>query len=59
MKIYKEQCLCIHHNINIKLFSRYDVETHKKKLIIHVWYAWPTSWLPCKSHTANCIIFRL
>ena len=41
-RIYKEQHLCIHPNGNIRLFSRYDVENTQVKLIIHVWYAWPT-----------------
>ena len=41
IKIYKEQQLCIYHNINIRLFSRYDVENTQVKLIIHVWYAQP------------------
>ena len=58
IKIYKEQCLCIHHNVNIRLFSRYDVENTQAKLIIHVWYAWLTYQLPHKSHMANCIIFK-
>ena len=40
------------------LFSRYDVENTQVKLIIHVWYAWLTSWLPHKSHMANNVIFK-
>ena len=58
IKIYKEQCLCIHYSINIRLFSRYDVETTQAKLIIHAWYARPTCQLPRKSHMANSIIFK-
>ena len=42
----------------IRLFSRYDVENTQVKLIIYVWYAWQTSWLPHKSHMADCIIFK-
>ena len=48
IKIYKEQHLYIHYNINIRLLSRYDVENTQVKLIIHVWYAQPTCRPPCK-----------
>ena len=39
INLYKEQCIYVYHNINIKLFSRYDVENTQVKVIIHVWYA--------------------
>ena len=55
-KIYKEQCLFIHYNINVRLLSRYDTENTQVMLIICVWYAWSTCWLPHKSCMADSII---
>ena len=55
---YKQQCLFTYHNINVRLFSRYDVENTQVMLVIHVWYAWLTCWLPHKSHMADSIIFK-
>ena len=34
--------------LNITLSSKYDIENTQLMLIIHIWYARPTSWPPTK-----------